>query len=71
MQARADAINEITTRLAVQYSVHIVDLGAGDLMYNPANMASDGLHLSDRGHAGLAHRFWTVLSEAVRQKINR
>jgi lysophospholipase L1-like esterase len=67
MQARADAINEITTRLAQKYGVHLVDLGAGDLMYNPANLAADGLHLNDAGHTGLAARFWVALSEAVRQ----
>lgn len=67
MQARADALNDITTRLARKYGVHVVDLGAGDLMYNPANMAADGLHLNDQGHSGLAERFWAVLSAAVRQ----
>lgn len=67
MQTRADGINDITTRLAQKYGVHVVDLGAGDLMYNPANMASDGLHLNDAGHTGLAERFWAALSEAVQQ----
>ncbi len=69
MQARADAINEITTRLAQKYGVRVVDLGAGDLMYNPANMAADGLHLNDRGHTGLAERFWAALSETVSGKM--
>ncbi|MCS6863209.1 MAG: GDSL-type esterase/lipase family protein [Abditibacteriales bacterium] len=68
MQTRADAINAITTRLAQKYGVHVVDLGAGDLMYNPANMAADGLHLNDAGHTGLAERFWAVLSETVQAK---
>lgn len=67
MRSRADAINDITTRLARKYGVHVVDLGAGDLMYSPANMAADGLHLNDQGHTGLAERFWAVLEEAVQK----
>lgn len=65
LQERVKAFNALIERVAARYRVPVVDLTAGELMYDPANFSPDGIHPNAQGYAGIAARFWQVLEQEM------